>query len=506
MKPTPIIILAASALLLAVSVSSEIDKQTAPKPGVVVPAPVKQPDPPKQPDPEPDDCPPDKPWGPHPRRPHRETCGQQVFGERDGSVHSGQAVQVDLPCDQLVRNCGGSDGAGLCVFTSIMFAARLQNVPQLKDFQAWMKQHRGGGFPQKVDAMIKRKCKEQNVPIPDYIQVENGDWKLVELALKTGRMPAITYGWAHMVNIVCLTNGFGAFRDNNFIGKNEIDWMTAAQAKQKAGGSHFWAVILLAPRPPMPPKNAQTAVCEAPYVPGSYSWQRIPDCLQWALYRDGEQVGSYDAESDFYAVRKGSGEWGPYYRRPPVDLPPEALPALAGRVPGGVFFKYEGGPRYSRNGIVISKEEAFAALKLVDDSQKLSLTVIGTQAEQDAVRAALVADAGFASRVCFQGYLPDEWAVNTERFGFVHDGKPTIYLQKPTGEVLYRCREFTTSTISDLRQKDPNYKPENDPGIKPDTHPASPLAGNGPPNLTVLLLCAGAVVVVLVLLQKENAL
>lgn len=432
-------------------------------------------------------------------------AGPQLIGERDGSTHSGQQVQVDLPCDQLVRNCGGSDGLGLCVFTSIMFSARLQNVPQLKDFQAWMKKHPGGGYPQKVDAMIKRKCAEQKKPIPDYIQVENGDWSLVELALKTGRMPAITYGSAHMVNIVCLTNGFGAFRDNNFIGAKELDWMSASAAKQKAGGNHFWAVILLAPRPPSPPKNSQTATCSAPYIDGSYSWSRIPDCLQWALYRDGEQVGSYDAESDFYAIRRGPGEWGPYYRRPPVDLPPEAYPALAGRVPGGAFFKYEGEPRYSRNGIVISKQEAFAALKLVDDSQKLSLTVIGTQAEQDAVRAALVADAAFASRVVFQGYLPSDWAVNTDKFGFVADGKPTIYLQKPNGEVLYRCREFTATTISDLRQKDPNYKPENDPGIK-QPPPLSPLSGDGPPNITVLLFCAGAVVVVLVLLQKEGSL
>lgn len=414
---------------------------------------------------------------------------------RDGSKHEGQTVQVDLPADQLVPNCGGADGTGLCVFTSIMFSARLQNVPQLKDFQEWMKQYPGGGWPQKVDATIAAKCKEAGKPIPDYIQVENGDWNLIKLALRTGRMPAITYGRAHMVSLVKLENGYGAFRDNNFVGEKEIAWMSEDQAKQTAGGSHFWAVILLAPRPPMPPKNAP-ASCAAPYVPGFYEWRRFPDCLQWALWRDGSQVGAYDADRDLYGEHLGDNRWGQYYRRPPVSLPADAYPALAGKVSGGVWFAWDYTTRYTRNGIVISRAEAESALKLEDDSKRCSLTVIGSQEQIDAVRAAFVAS-DLASRFVFQGYTPEDWAVSTERFGFAHDGQPTIYLQRPDGEVLLHLRQFDSNTIQQLRLKDPNYNPANDPGVSPEDFPVIF-------DFLPLLFAGVAVVIVLLLLTKES--
>lgn len=433
---------------------TDLPKPPSPQP-VVVPVPVTpapepvKPSPPRCPGPNCPNCP-RKPWG--------ESTQPQVCGSRDGSTHSGQTVQVDLPTDQLIRNCGGSDGAGLCVFTSIMFAARFQNVPQLKDFQAWMKKHPGGGVPRKVDKMIAQKCREQNVPVPDYVQVENGDFEVVKLALRTGRMPAITYGSAHMVNIVRLADGYGAFRDNNHVGENEIDWMTEEQAKAKAGGKRFWAVILLAPRPPMPPKNGSAVSCAAPYTPGVYTWYHFPGCNQWALHRDGKQAGTYDADRDIYGVRRGE-KWGPYYRRPPVDLPTDARACLGNRTPGGVFFRYEGNARYSRNGAVVTREEVINALKVEDDSKKLSLTVIGSQADIDTVRAGVTADSAFASRVLFQGYDPVDWTINQEKFGFVHDGKPTIMLQTPDGTELAHLTSYDSSTIQQLRVKDPTYKP-----------------------------------------------
>lgn len=439
-------------------------------------------------------------WGP-------DGCSAvgRVSAVRDGSTHNGETVQADLPVDQLVPNTVGIDNEGLCTFTSIMFGARLQNVPQLKDFQKFMTRYRGGGWPQKVDAMIAACCKAANMPIPDYIQVENGDWSLIELALKTGRMPAITYKvpdkfgrlvLAHMVNIVCLRNGVAAFRDNNFVGEKEIEWWSEAEGKDRAGGSHFWAVILLAPRPPMPPHNGKPASCSAPYVPGSYEWRKFPDCLQWALWRDGEQVGGYDAEQDRYGVFN-KGEWTNFYRRPPVDLPADAFPALAGRVPGGVYFQFESEPRYSRNGVVISKQEAINALKLEDDSKRPSLTVIGKQSHLDAVRAAVVAS-DLASKVCFQAYTPDDWAINTERFGFAHDGEPTIYLQKPDGEVLLHLKGFGVETLAQIRRKMP-YDPANDPGIKPE----APIQSEPHPLIPAAVGIA-VVVIVLTLLSKDS--
>lgn len=497
----------------ALAVAALLNTGILPTPAMPTPAPAVQPAPavpvvPVTPAPTPDcpgpNCPnpnkpqpsPRKPWGPRGDLPVGQVCGS-----RDGSTHDGHTVQVDLPVDQLVRNCGGSNGAGLCVFTSIMFSARLQNVPQLKDFQTWMKKHPGGGWPQKVDQMIARKCQEEGKPVPDYIQIENGDWDLVKLALKTGRMPAITYGSAHMVNIVCLDGKYGAFRDNNFVAQNEIDWMTEEQAKQKAGGKRFWAVVLLAPRPPMPPKNTKDsnkpACCAAPYVAGKYRWQRFWECQQWALWRDGVQVGAFDADLDLYGTYNGPDDWGPYYRRPPVDLPSDAMAALGANAPGGVLFNYQGAPRYSRGGAVISREEAIGALsasKLDDDSQKLSLTVIGEQPDIDRVRAELVspANATFASRVVFQGYTPDDWAVSTQNFGFAHDGKPTIYLQKPDGEVLLHLQKYDATTFQTLRQKDPSYNPNNDPGVKqPNADPTAPDSTSDPLGTFLLWLVGG---------------
>ena len=55
------------------------------------------------------------------------------------------AADCDLPNDLHLKNLGGSDGAGLCVFTSISHAARWQHVDVLKDFRDYMTRFPGGG-------------------------------------------------------------------------------------------------------------------------------------------------------------------------------------------------------------------------------------------------------------------------------------------------------------------------------------------------------------------------
>src|SRR5436305_7540489 len=65
-------------------------------------------------------------------------------------------VTIDLPLALRAANTGGSDGYGLCVFTSIMHAARWQKETPLEDFQTLMRQEPGGGWPAKVDRMIAK--------------------------------------------------------------------------------------------------------------------------------------------------------------------------------------------------------------------------------------------------------------------------------------------------------------------------------------------------------------
>ncbi len=172
----------------------------------------------------------------------------------------GTEIQCDLPASQHLKNIGGSDGAGLCVFTSISHQARWQGVDVLANFRNWMHSKPGGGYPEKVDAMIQRICKEKQATVPNYIQVEGDDLETLNLALKTGRMPCVTYSFspsgryggqriAHMVNLAHLDSKWAAVLDNNFPGTYE--WMTPAEfQKTYAPG---WAVILLdAPPPPIP--------------------------------------------------------------------------------------------------------------------------------------------------------------------------------------------------------------------------------------------------------------
>lgn len=175
-------------------------------------------------------------------------------------------IQIDLPANLQTKNVGGSDGAGLCVFTSVGHAARWQSVLALEDFQAWMKRYPGGGWPEKLDQMIDRICREKGLPKPDYIQVQGGReiLPIIQAAASTGRMPCVTYSRsptgryngkpiAHMVNLAHADAAQVAVLDNNYLTPtdNAFEWMSIDQfLRTFTGGRSGWAVILLAPPPP----------------------------------------------------------------------------------------------------------------------------------------------------------------------------------------------------------------------------------------------------------------
>lgn len=179
-----------------------------------------------------------------------------------GRVEDGTEIQIDFPAELHKKNRGGRDGAGLCVFTSIEHAAHWQNVRSLQDFQKWMTQFPGGGYPTKVDQMIARKIKDSGEPLPDYLQVENNDLTVLEKALDSGRMPCVTYAYsptgryggsyvAHMVNLVHGKGDQWVVLDNNFPGDTKYEWMNRKEfLRAYAGRSKGWSVILLNPPPP----------------------------------------------------------------------------------------------------------------------------------------------------------------------------------------------------------------------------------------------------------------
>lgn len=180
-------------------------------------------------------------------------------------------VACDIPVELRKKNIGGVDGAGLCVFTSIMHDARYQNERKLWNFQEQMSHERGGGTPQKVDAMIAKYA-----PGARYLQHTGGDVEFLKAALKTGRPVGVTYAGhdvhysdtiAHMVSLVYLDDSQACILDNNYIGANQLVWMSAAEFIARWKGDTFfmrsrgrqipvggsWAVVLLAPpAPPVP--------------------------------------------------------------------------------------------------------------------------------------------------------------------------------------------------------------------------------------------------------------
>ncbi len=196
------------------------------------------------------------------------------------------AVQLDLPLDLHLRNSGGNDrtrdnprgepgkGYGLCVFTSINHSAYWQNVPLLWEFRDWMKNHPGGGHPQKVDEMVARLAKEKGVEPPKVVHVTGNNQQVLQILkqlVQSGRMPGITYSYSptgryngqpisHMVTLLAAGVGEGpdgtggwAILDHNHPGS--IEWMDEATfLRVFTGGRQGWACFLLPPGPPPVPR------------------------------------------------------------------------------------------------------------------------------------------------------------------------------------------------------------------------------------------------------------
>ena len=169
-------------------------------------------------------------------------------------------VTCDLPVEARHKNRGGRDGAGLCVFASLDHAALYQNDRAVTGIFQKMFAEPGGGWPQKVDAMMRKYC-----PGAVYVQYEGKDPSILKLALKTGRMPSVTYNGhdphyrgsiAHMVNLVHLDDKYGVVLDNNFVGERELVWLSPSDFQQRwRGNGSGWAVILLSPPPSPVPHN-----------------------------------------------------------------------------------------------------------------------------------------------------------------------------------------------------------------------------------------------------------
>lgn len=188
------------------------------------------------------------------------------------AIYDGVTISCDLPDDQQMKNIGSKiDGAGMCVFTSIEVSARYQGLESMRGFRDWAaKNFRGGGYPAKVDDLLKKWFKAKGIePIP-YVQYTGvSPEQLLQLAAKTNRMISMTYGYsprygrtyiAHMVNGI-LYEKYGVVLDNNFPGEKNYEWMSPQEFVKRmrtdTSGrlSTAWVFIWATPGAPPPPRS-----------------------------------------------------------------------------------------------------------------------------------------------------------------------------------------------------------------------------------------------------------
>lgn len=174
------------------------------------------------------------------------------------------SVVCDLPASERKKNIP-SKGLGCCVFRSIEYAARWQQVPELYDLPEQMVKAgiAGGGWPEKATQVVHKFA-----PNAQFVQDTSGDPEILEAILKSGRLPCITYSGrdgvhysGSIAHMVCLpyfdrATNWACVSDNNYIGENQFLWMTCEELvtrwKGQGGG---WVFALLAAPPPFPPHN-----------------------------------------------------------------------------------------------------------------------------------------------------------------------------------------------------------------------------------------------------------
>jgi hypothetical protein len=436
--------------------------------------------------------------------------GAGQFTTTNGPVYNGTRAVVDLPGSQHMKNVGGRDGAGLCVFTSIQHAARWHGLYELEGYRAYMETQPGGGWPQKVDKTLATFCAAKGVKVPDYIQHTGGDPAFLDLCIKTGRCPGVTYAGvdnfyrgriAHMVNLAHLDNSIAAIIDNNRPGQwvwmNRNDFV--ARWHDMDGG---WAFVFLAPPPAPYPATPQevgggcpcgrdcdcnaAADCGHPDCPG------IPGCGQCPNGRcpnsrpdapGPKPIGNPPGPDYQWRFLPGVG-WGWVHRSVPV--PPELPKEMPGPLteagtgfPNGVnSSRIHDHPRYSINGRACTEDEALSRLGgLADDSGNWFVVAVGDSTFTGRVRldvAGLPIDV--RSKLHVVCYTPDVWQVSQFRLpAGVSLRRPAVGRVGPDVGVI-PPDQYSAGKLADLMGKPGGPAPK----VDPPTPPQPPVPNPGP--------------------------
>ena len=177
-------------------------------------------------------------------------------------VPAWNAIRANAPIGQehFAKNEGGSDGAGLCVYTSNMINGSYQKVGDLDKLKqsaywAFFKSRPGGSYPQKWARDIAELEKKTGVKY-DYFSYVGPDASVLERVSKAGVPMGATmntgaqYQWqriAHMISLIHFDKDWACVLDNNF--KDAYSWMTAKEFMSRQDGGKVWATWWLKPAP-----------------------------------------------------------------------------------------------------------------------------------------------------------------------------------------------------------------------------------------------------------------
>ena len=167
--------------------------------------------------------------------------------------YKGVTASAPIPPDLHVQNEGGSNGAGLCVISSVLCNGQYQGVPGLvgegKGSKLWItaKRRPGGYYPDKLAKLV-----EETVPGETYASYNDTDPALLDKLSRAGYPIGATmntgamYGYRpihHMISLIHFRQGGTAcVVDNNDPGK--YHWMPAAEFQRRwIDGGTGWAWI-----------------------------------------------------------------------------------------------------------------------------------------------------------------------------------------------------------------------------------------------------------------------
>lgn len=167
-------------------------------------------------------------------------------------TYRGESASAPIPPSLHVKNEGGSDGAGLCVISSILANGMYQGVPGLeggKGSQLWRtaKSRPGGYEPGKLTRLI-----DEVHPGEGKFSYYGSDTRVLDRLSRDGYPIGATmgtgarYGYrpiAHMVSLLHYReDGAACVVDNNFPG--EYTWMPAGEfARRWKSWGEGWAWI-----------------------------------------------------------------------------------------------------------------------------------------------------------------------------------------------------------------------------------------------------------------------